>query len=76
MIDPLEGSVNDAMNAEIDRWINEAVNLLTALNGLISTDRATPTPLTSSVTTPSAADITIQATSDGITMAARGRRKH
>ncbi|KAE9574404.1 hypothetical protein CGMCC3_g9540 [Colletotrichum fructicola] len=94
-MDPPEGSVNDAMNAEIDRRINEAVNasvrplqdqmaqqtaqmtqLLTALNGLMSTDRATPTPLASSVTTPSTADTTIQATSDGITMAARGRRKH
>ncbi|KAF5502556.1 Transposon Tf2-9 polyprotein [Colletotrichum aenigma] len=83
-MDPPEGSVNDAMNAEIDRQINEAVNasvrplqdqmaqqtaqmtqLLTALNRLMSTDRATPTPLASSVTTPSTADTTIQATSDG-----------
>ncbi|KAK2749942.1 pol-like protein [Colletotrichum kahawae] len=40
--------------------------LLTALNRLISTDRATPMPLTSSVLTPSIADITIQVISDGI----------
>ncbi|KAK2730819.1 pol-like protein [Colletotrichum kahawae] len=26
-MDPPEGSVNDAMNAEIDRRINEAVNV-------------------------------------------------
>ncbi|KAK2733777.1 pol-like protein [Colletotrichum kahawae] len=66
------------MTAEIDRRVNEAVNvsirplqdqitqLSTALNGLISTDRATLTPLTSSVPTPSIADTTIQVTSDGI----------
>ncbi|KAK2772801.1 pol-like protein [Colletotrichum kahawae] len=59
MIDLLEGSVNDAMNAEINRWINEAVNLLTALNGLMSTDRATPTLLISSVPTLSIANTTI-----------------
>ncbi|KAK2728508.1 pol-like protein [Colletotrichum kahawae] len=75
------------MNAEIDRRINEAVNisvrplqdqmtqLLTALNGLMLTDRATPTPLTSSVTTPSIADTTVQATSDDRMMAVEGRRK-
>ncbi|KAF5507206.1 Transposon Tf2-8 polyprotein [Colletotrichum aenigma] len=59
-MDSPEGSANDAMTAEINRRVNEAVNasirplqdqmmqLLTALNGLMSTDRATPTPLTSS----------------------------
>ncbi|KAF6792373.1 pol-like protein [Colletotrichum musicola] len=90
----LEGSANDAMNAEIDRRINEAVNasirplqdqmaqqtaqmtqLLTALNGLTSPDRATPTPLASSVPTPSTADTTIQAPSDDTVMVAGGRRK-
>ncbi|KAK2759259.1 pol-like protein [Colletotrichum kahawae] len=40
--------------------------LLTALNGLMSTDRATPTPLTSSVPTPSIADTTIQVINDSI----------
>ncbi|KAK2729115.1 pol-like protein [Colletotrichum kahawae] len=65
-MDSLEGSANDAMTAEIDRRVNEAVNLLTALNGLMSTDRATLTPLASSVPTPSTADTTIQATSDSI----------
>ncbi|KAK2759589.1 pol-like protein [Colletotrichum kahawae] len=65
-MDSLEGSANDAMTAEIDRRVNEAVNLLTALNGLMSTDRVTLTPLTSSVPTPSTADTTIQATSDSI----------
>ncbi|KAK2753023.1 pol-like protein [Colletotrichum kahawae] len=86
-MDPPEGSVNDAMNAEINRRINEAVNvsvrplqdqitqLLTALNELISPDRATPTPLASSVPTPSTADTTIQATSDDRRMVAEGRRK-
>ncbi|KAF5520608.1 hypothetical protein CGCA056_v007737 [Colletotrichum aenigma] len=75
------------MTAEINRRVNEAVNasirplqdqmtqLLTALNGLMSTDRATPTPLTSSVPTPSTADTTIQAISDGITIATEGRKK-
>ncbi|KAK2729226.1 pol-like protein [Colletotrichum kahawae] len=58
-MDSPEGSVNDAMTAEIDRRVNEAVNLLTALNGLMSTDRATPTLLASSVPTPSIADTTI-----------------
>ncbi|KAF5520719.1 hypothetical protein CGCA056_v008827 [Colletotrichum aenigma] len=65
------------MTAEINRRVNEAVNasirplqdqmtqLLTALNGLMSTDRATPTLLTSSIPTPSTADTTIQAISDG-----------
>ncbi|KAF4478229.1 Transposon Tf2-6 polyprotein [Colletotrichum fructicola Nara gc5] len=93
-MDSPEGSANDAMNAEIDRRINEAVNasirplqdqmaqqtaqmtqLLTALNGLMSPDRATPTPLTSSVPTPSTADTTIQAPSDDTVMVAEGRRK-
>ncbi|KAK2737064.1 pol-like protein [Colletotrichum kahawae] len=86
-MDSPEGSANDAMTAEIDRRINEVVNvsirplqdqmtqLLTALNRLISTDRATPTPLASSVTTPSTADTTIQATSDDRMMAVEGRRK-
>ncbi|KAK2731144.1 pol-like protein [Colletotrichum kahawae] len=75
------------MNAEIDRRINEAVNvsvrplqdqitqLLTALNELISLDRATPTLLASSVPTPSTADTTIQATSDDRRIVAEGRRK-
>ncbi|KAK2730030.1 pol-like protein [Colletotrichum kahawae] len=75
------------MNAEIDRWINEAVNvsvrplqdqitqLLIALNGLISPDRATPTPLPSSVPTPSTADTTIQAPNDDTVRVAEGRRK-
>ncbi|KAK2731155.1 pol-like protein [Colletotrichum kahawae] len=70
-MDSPEGSANDAMTAEIDRRVNEAVNvsirplqdqitqLLIALNGLISTDRATPKPLTSSVPTPSIANTTI-----------------
>ncbi|KAK2770139.1 pol-like protein [Colletotrichum kahawae] len=58
-MDSPEGSVNDAMTAEIDRRVNEAVNLLTALNGLMLTDRATLTLLTSSVPTPSIADTTI-----------------
>ncbi|KAK2733115.1 pol-like protein [Colletotrichum kahawae] len=58
-MDSLEGSANDAMTAEINRRVNEAVNLLTALNGLMSTDRATLTPLASSVPTPSTADTTI-----------------
>ncbi|KAK2731028.1 pol-like protein [Colletotrichum kahawae] len=74
-MDSPEGSVNDAMTAEIDRRVNEITQLLIALNGLISTDRATPTPLTSSIPTPSIADTTIQATSDGITIAAEGRKK-
>ncbi|KAK2729295.1 pol-like protein [Colletotrichum kahawae] len=86
-MDPLEGSVNDAMNAEINRRINEAVNvnvrplqdqitqLLTALNELMSLDRATPTLLVSSVPTPSTADTTIQATSDDRRIVAEGRRK-
>ncbi|KAE9572331.1 hypothetical protein CGMCC3_g11721 [Colletotrichum fructicola] len=93
-MDPPEGSTNDAMNAEIDRRINEAVNasvrplqdqmaqqtaqitqLLTALNGLMSPDRATPTLLASSVPTPSTADTTIQAPSDDTVMVAEGRRK-
>ncbi|KAF5485587.1 hypothetical protein CGCF413_v009183 [Colletotrichum fructicola] len=93
-MDSPEGSANDAMNAEIDRRINEAVNasirplqdqmaqqtaqmtqLLTALNGLMSPDRATPTPLTSSVPTPSTADTTIQAPSDDTVMVAEGRIK-
>ncbi|KAF5527019.1 hypothetical protein CGCA056_v001563 [Colletotrichum aenigma] len=86
-MDSPEGSANDAMTAEINRRVNEAVNasirplqdqmtqLLTALNGLMSTDRATPTLLTSSVPTPSTADITIQAISDGITIATEGRKK-
>ncbi|KAK2765248.1 pol-like protein [Colletotrichum kahawae] len=86
-MDSPEGSANDAMTAEINRRVNEAVNisirplqdqitqLLTALNGLISTDRATPTPLISSILTPSTANITIQAISNGITMAAEGRKK-
>ncbi|KAK2729367.1 pol-like protein [Colletotrichum kahawae] len=51
------------MTAEINRRVNEVVNvsirplqdqitqLLIALNRLISTDRTTPTPLTSSVLT-------------------------
>ncbi|KAK2729823.1 pol-like protein [Colletotrichum kahawae] len=73
-MDSPEGSANDAMTAEID-CRDQMTQLLTALNGLMSTDRATPTPLTSSVPTPSTADTTIQATSDGITMAAEGRRK-
>ncbi|KAF6811601.1 pol-like protein [Colletotrichum plurivorum] len=93
-MDSLEGSANDAMNAEIVRRVNEAVNasvrplqdqmaqqtaqmtqLLTALNGLMSPDRATPKPLASSVPTPSAADTTLQAPSDDITTVAEGRRK-
>ncbi|KAK2743689.1 pol-like protein [Colletotrichum kahawae] len=49
-MDSPEGSVNDAMTAEIDRRVNEVMTqLLTALNGLMSTDRATPTPLMSSI---------------------------
>ncbi|KAK2752521.1 pol-like protein [Colletotrichum kahawae] len=88
-MDTLEGSALDAQiaSSEIDRRINEAVNasirplqdqmtqLLTALNGLTSPDRATPTLLTSSVPTPSPADTTIQAPSDDIVMVAEGRRK-
>ncbi|KAK2733024.1 pol-like protein [Colletotrichum kahawae] len=58
-MDSLEGSVNDAMTAEINRRVNEITQLLIALNGLISTDRATPTLLTSSILTPSIANITI-----------------
>ncbi|KAK2764826.1 pol-like protein [Colletotrichum kahawae] len=49
--------------------------LLTALNGLTSPDRATPTLLTSSIPTPSPADTTIQAPSDNIVIVAEGRRK-
>ncbi|KAK2752269.1 pol-like protein [Colletotrichum kahawae] len=58
-MDSLEGSVNDAMTAEINRRVNEVVNLLIALNGLMLIDRATPTLLTSSVPTPSIANTTI-----------------
>ncbi|KAH9226692.1 hypothetical protein K456DRAFT_58651 [Colletotrichum gloeosporioides 23] len=59
-MDSPEGSANNAINAEIDRRVNEAVNasirplqdqmmqLLIALNGHLSLDRATPTPLASS----------------------------
>ncbi|KAK2753993.1 pol-like protein [Colletotrichum kahawae] len=64
-MDSPEGSVNDAMTAEIDRR-DQITQLLIALNGLMSTDRATLTPLASSVPTPSTADTTIQVTSDGI----------
>ncbi|KAH9241001.1 hypothetical protein K456DRAFT_46078 [Colletotrichum gloeosporioides 23] len=86
-MDSPEGSANDAMTAEINHRVNEAVNasihplqdqmtqLLTALNGLMSTDRATPTLLASSIPTPSTADTTIQATSDDQIMAVEGRRK-
>ncbi|KAK2736766.1 pol-like protein [Colletotrichum kahawae] len=49
--------------------------LLTALNELISPDRATPTPLASSVLTLSTVDTTIQVTSDDRRMVAEGRRK-
>ncbi|KAK2772564.1 pol-like protein [Colletotrichum kahawae] len=58
-MDPPEGSVNDAMNDQIAQQTAQMTQLLTALNGLMSTDRATPTPLASSVPTPSIADITI-----------------
>ncbi|KAK2751854.1 pol-like protein [Colletotrichum kahawae] len=74
-IDPPEGSVNDAMNDQIAQQTAQMTQLLTALNGLMSTDRATPTPLASSVTTPSTADTTVQATSDDRMMAVEGRRK-
>ncbi|KAK2774739.1 pol-like protein [Colletotrichum kahawae] len=65
-MDSPEGSANDAMTAEIDRRVNEITQLLTALNGLMSTDRATLTPLASSIPTPSTADTTIQVTSNSI----------
>ncbi|KAK2729173.1 pol-like protein [Colletotrichum kahawae] len=58
-MDSPEGSVNDAMTAEINRRVNEITQLLIALNRLMSTDRATLTPLTSSVPTLSTADTTI-----------------
>ncbi|KAH9242407.1 hypothetical protein K456DRAFT_44272, partial [Colletotrichum gloeosporioides 23] len=45
----------------------QMIQLLTALNGLISLDRANPTPLASSVPTPSTADTTIQALTSGTT---------
>ncbi|KAH9225126.1 hypothetical protein K456DRAFT_59711 [Colletotrichum gloeosporioides 23] len=62
-MDSPEGSANDAITAEINRRVNKAVNtsirplqdqmiqLLTALNGLILTDRATLTLLASSILT-------------------------
>ncbi|KAK2761034.1 pol-like protein [Colletotrichum kahawae] len=73
-MDSLEGSANDMMTAEIDRR-DQMTQLLIALNGFMSTDRATPTPLISSIPTLSIADTTIQATSDGITIAAEGWKK-
>ncbi|KAK2748576.1 pol-like protein [Colletotrichum kahawae] len=57
-MDSLEGSANDVITAEIDRR-DQITQLLTALNRLMSTDRATPMLLISSILTPSIADITI-----------------
>ncbi|KAH9226531.1 hypothetical protein K456DRAFT_58754 [Colletotrichum gloeosporioides 23] len=86
-MDSPEGSINDAIITEINRRVNKAVNasiyplqdqmmqLLTALNRLMSTDRATSTPLASSIPTPSTANITIQATSNNQIIAVEGRRK-
>ncbi|KAH9231370.1 hypothetical protein K456DRAFT_55106 [Colletotrichum gloeosporioides 23] len=73
-MDSLEGSANDVMTAEIDRR-DQMTQLLTALNGLISTDRATPTLLASSVPTLSTANMTIQAISNNRMIAFIGKRK-
>ncbi|KAH9241122.1 hypothetical protein K456DRAFT_46150, partial [Colletotrichum gloeosporioides 23] len=53
----------------------QMTQLLTALNRLISLDRANPMLLVSSILTLSIADTTIQALSDSIIIVFTGRRK-
>ncbi|KAH9234145.1 hypothetical protein K456DRAFT_1723781 [Colletotrichum gloeosporioides 23] len=72
----IDRRINEAVSASVrplqDQMAQQSAQmtqLLTALNGLMSPDRANPTPLASSVPTPSTADTTIQAPSDSITMA-------